>query len=203
MMMATTQSGQGSGTTQSTRDQIRQQVQEQVRAQVAEAQARVRAAQAEIDAAQAAARAEAAARANARVEQVITTPPTAPTPPLPPLEPLGPLGQGTYIELPSGRFGPADIPPRTQEVVMMFFATMALIVIGLPIARAISRWIDRRSNAPAIQTADIQPQLVRIEQAVEAMAIEVERISEAQRYLTKLQTGAHADPLLVPRNQEL
>ena len=191
-MMATTQ-GQGGTPAQAARDQIRQQVQEQVRAQVAEAQARVRAAQAEIDAAQAAARAE--GRAQTRVGQM------EPLPPLPPMEPIG-QGPGTYTEIPSGRFGPADIPPRTQEVVMMFFVTMAIIVIGLPIARAISRWIDRRSNAPAIKTQDIQPHLVRIEQAVEAMAIEVERISEAQRYLTKLQTGAHADPLLVPRNQD-
>jgi hypothetical protein len=197
MMLATTQSGQGSGTTQSPRDQIRQQVQEQVRAQVAEAQARVRAAQAEISAAQAAARAEAAARGGTRGQVIITEP----LPPLPPMPPMEPMGQGPehIIQIPS-RFGPADIPPRAQEVVMMFFVTMAIIVIGLPIARAISRWIDRRSNAPAIKTADIQPHLVRIEQAVEAMAIEVERISEAQRYLTKLQTGAHADPLLVPRN---
>jgi hypothetical protein len=43
--------------------------------------------------------------------------------------------------------------------------------------------------APAAnpQMAD---QLQRIEQAVDAMAIEVERISESQRFLTKLQSQA-------------
>ena len=42
--------------------------------------------------------------------------------------------------------------------------------------------------------ADVQNRLERIEQAVEAVAIEVERISESQRYLTKLMAEPKALP---------
>jgi hypothetical protein len=41
-------------------------------------------------------------------------------------------------------------------------------------------------------------QLQRIEQAVDAMSIEVERISESQRFLAKLQTGQGAEPVALP-----
>lgn len=179
--------------------QTRDQIQAQVRDQIREAQQQIREAEQQIRSARN------QAQTTVRVERVgvpqATPAPMAPLPPLPPMGGSGRGGEGVIV-VPSGGFGSAaDIPPRAQEVVMMFFATMAIIVIGLPIARALSRWIDRRANAPAIRTADVEPHLVRIEQAVEAMAIEIERVSEAQRYLTKLQTGAHADPLLVPRHQ--
>jgi hypothetical protein len=45
----------------------------------------------------------------------------------------------------------------------------------------------------------VADQLQRIETAVESMAIEVERISEAQRYLTKLQSGQLQPAALPPR----
>jgi hypothetical protein len=38
-----------------------------------------------------------------------------------------------------------------------------------------------------VAQGDVTQQLDRIEQAVDAIAIEVERISESQRFLTKLQ----------------
>jgi hypothetical protein len=41
-------------------------------------------------------------------------------------------------------------------------------------------------------------QLQRIEQAVDSMALEVERISEAQRYLTKLHVGQVAESTALP-----
>ena len=41
--------------------------------------------------------------------------------------------------------------------------------------------------------------LKRIEHAVEAMAIEVERISEAQRYMARLESERGADPALLAR----
>jgi hypothetical protein len=60
---------------------------------------------------------------------------------------------------------------------------VAFIIVGLPLARAFARRMDRR-GAPA-PVSEITPRLDRIEQAVEAIAIEVERVSEGQRYTTK------------------
>ncbi len=50
----------------------------------------------------------------------------------------------------------------------------------------------RRLSAPAASLDEITRRLERIEQAVDATAIEVERLSEAHRFMTKL-LAAKAD----------
>jgi hypothetical protein len=65
------------------------------------------------------------------------------------------------------------------------FATAIICAIGIPLARAYSRRMDADSRNPRIP-AEVTSRLERIEQAVEAVAIEVERISEGQRFTTKL-----------------
>jgi len=91
--------------------------------------------------------------------------------------------------------GPPDIPPQAVDMAYAFFATIAFIAVGLPLARAFARRMDRRS-APA--PADLAPRLDRIEQAVEAVAIEVERISENQRYSTKVMQELRGLPASQP-----
>lgn len=59
------------------------------------------------------------------------------------------------------------------------------IVVGVPFVRALSRRWELEAQRP--QTPhDLAPRLERIEQAVDAIALEVERISEGQRFTTKL-----------------
>jgi hypothetical protein len=65
------------------------------------------------------------------------------------------------------------------------FVTAIILAIGVPLARAYSRRMDADSRNPRIP-AEVTSRLERIEQAVEAVAIEVERISEGQRFTTKL-----------------
>ena len=77
-------------------------------------------------------------------------------------------------------------PPQGVIVLtglVLFFIT--LMVIGWPIARAMARRIDRRS-AGTPPTFDGEARLARIEHAVEAIAVEVERVSEGQRFATRL-----------------
>ncbi|HEY2379482.1 MAG TPA: hypothetical protein VGH98_26100 [Gemmatimonadaceae bacterium] len=91
-------------------------------------------------------------------------------------------------------FPPGMIPPEAVKIVQSFFITIAVIALGIPIIRAFTRrLIDRPPAAPPIP-ADVQNRLERIEQAVEAVAIEVERISESQRYITKLMAEPRALP---------
>lgn len=78
-----------------------------------------------------------------------------------------------------------EIPPQAVEMAMAFFFTMVVIVIGLPIARAFARRMDRRAG-PAQIPPEITAQLGQLSQAVDAIAVEVERISEGQRYTTRL-----------------
>ena len=80
---------------------------------------------------------------------------------------------------------PNDIPPHVVDVISMFLFAAVIIIVGLPIARAIGRWMDRRGTPPPL-SADLAAQITRIEQAVDTMAVEVERISEAQRFQAKL-----------------
>lgn len=79
------------------------------------------------------------------------------------------------------------LPPGVVEISEAFFMTIAIIALGTPIIRAIVRRADRPPAAPAIASPDTTQRLQRIEQGVEAVAIEVERIAEAQRFSAKLQ----------------
>jgi hypothetical protein len=65
------------------------------------------------------------------------------------------------------------------------FATAVICAIGIPLARAYSRRLDAESRNPRIPS-EVTSRLERIEQAVDAVALEVERISEGQRFTTKL-----------------
>jgi hypothetical protein len=82
--------------------------------------------------------------------------------------------------------GPADIPPGAIEISEVFFATIAVIALGIPIIRAITRRFERGASAPAQVSPEVLSRLERIEQGVEAIAVEVERIAEAQRFTAKL-----------------
>jgi len=81
-------------------------------------------------------------------------------------------------------------------VPIAFFATVVAIVLGVPLVRAHIKRADRAASLPASDPRN-EERLARIEAAVEAVAIEVERISEGQRFVTKLlaeRTGATALP---------
>lgn len=59
------------------------------------------------------------------------------------------------------------------------------IAIFVPLVRAIARKIELRGQA-SLSDAEIGARLDRIERAVESIAVEIERISEGQRFTTKL-----------------
>ena len=59
------------------------------------------------------------------------------------------------------------------------------IVLGIPIVRMMSKRLDARAATP-LSSSDTTARLERIEHAIDAMAVEVERIAEGQRFTTKL-----------------
>lgn len=90
---------------------------------------------------------------------------------------------------------PEAIPHEVVQMTQMFFVTVAVIAIGVPLARAFGRWLDRRGTVQvATKPADFDPRFDRLEQAIEAIAIEVERVSEGQRFTNKLMSEARALP---------
>jgi len=78
------------------------------------------------------------------------------------------------------------MPPEAVDISIAFFVTMAIIIIGLPIARAFARRMDRRAAGPAQIPNEVSARLSQLTQAVDAIALEVERISEGQRFTTRL-----------------
>ena len=79
------------------------------------------------------------------------------------------------------------IPPHflIPIIAIIAMSTMAMVLLH-PFVRA---WAKRMENQDGQRLPpDVSTRLARIESAVESIAIEVERISENQRFLTKLQT---------------
>ena len=93
----------------------------------------------------------------------------------------GPNGQQTVV----GYNAREIIPPQAVDISLAFFFTMAAIIIGLPIARAFARRMDRKGGTAQIPN-ELSAQLAQLNQAVDAIALEVERISEGQRFTTRL-----------------
>lgn len=99
-----------------------------------------------------------------------------PTPPLPPGTPM----VGTP------HFGNNVIPPGAENISIAFIVMVAAVIIGLPIMRAIARRIERGTPVAAPIPVEVRNQLEQISQSVDAIALEVERISEGQRFTTKM-----------------
>ena len=66
-----------------------------------------------------------------------------------------------------------------------FFTMVTAIVVGFPLARAYARKVSNQSVPPAIPP-EVQQRLEHMEQAIDSIAVEVERNSEGQRFTTKL-----------------
>ena len=90
---------------------------------------------------------------------------------------------GAVVEQPPP--APRQGPPEEAWVLGGIF----LIVAVFPLSVAFARRIWRRSAAAVTSLPrDIADRLQRMEQAIEATAVEVERIGEGQRFITRLFT---------------
>jgi len=77
-----------------------------------------------------------------------------------------------------------------------FFATVVALGLGVPFVRAYTRRMDRSAVASGV-SADLAARLDRIEAMIESVAVEVERLSEGQRFTTRLLSEGSALPGLV------
>lgn len=82
---------------------------------------------------------------------------------------------------------PVDPYLIVREVLVWVIPGIVLVVLGLPVVKLITRWLEPRPVPPRELTT-INGRLERIEAAVDAIAVEVERISEAQRFSARLQS---------------
>lgn len=105
---------------------------------------------------------------------------------IPPVPPIAITTTGAPYE--------RDMPPRVKDVSIAFFVLVAFVIVGLPFVRAIARRIDKGTQAPPALPKEVRDQLQQISQSVDAIAIEVERISEGQRFTTKMLADKKPQP---------
>jgi len=95
----------------------------------------------------------------------------------------------------------ADLPRFTNmdpDAVAALSGIFIIFVLA-PIAFAAARMMWKRTNRPAAAPLpdEASRRLERLEQGMDAIAIEIERVSEGQRFVTRLLSDAHGAPLPV------
>lgn len=87
--------------------------------------------------------------------------------------------------------------PETAAVFVPlgFFAMIVMIVVGRPMVKAIAAKAEAETKRPGLPP-DVAARLERMEQSIDAIAVEIERISEGQRFTTKLLAEVRDTPAL-------
>ena len=81
----------------------------------------------------------------------------------------------------------------------MGLSVLSIIFVLFPLATHAGRWIWKKSEKspiPPAALAETAQRLQRLEASVDAIAIEIERVSEGQRFVTKLLSEGQAAPKL-------
>ncbi|MBX9927604.1 MAG: hypothetical protein K2X99_01715 [Gemmatimonadaceae bacterium] len=98
---------------------------------------------------------------------------------------------------------PVIIEPKIPEEVIpimgILFGSITVMVVLGPFARAIARRIDRSTVAAAAgPPKELERKIDQLQQSLDTMAIEIERISEGQRFTSKLMAERVAEPARLP-----
>jgi hypothetical protein len=92
---------------------------------------------------------------------------------------------------------PPDPNLIVHEVFSWVVPGLVTIVLGYPIVRLITKWLEPRPVPPK-ELSTINGRLERIEAAVDAIALEVERTSESVRFTARLQSEQQLPRLPAP-----
>jgi hypothetical protein len=97
------------------------------------------------------------------------------------------------VVVPPPVFNPNSGPPDGAYAVMVVFTLAVLLPISIAIARRIWR---RGAAAVTAMPRELMERLTRLEESVDAVAVEVERIGEGQRFVTNLFVESGAPQML-------
>jgi hypothetical protein len=86
-------------------------------------------------------------------------------------------------------------PELDSEQIMQLAGGGAMLMLPIVLVLARNLWV-RGSRKTATADIESSPRLERIEQAIESIAVEVERIGESQRFSTKLLSERQPDAML-------
>jgi hypothetical protein len=106
-------------------------------------------------------------------------------------------GELVSEEATAERYGPFSSGQLTA------ISIVSIVMVLGPLAIAAARMMFKRASQPkpSPQLLEGTARLERIEQAVDAMSIEIERISEGQRFVTQLMSSKAPAPALVERTE--
>jgi hypothetical protein len=96
----------------------------------------------------------------------------------------GQAGEAVILQPP--RSPNNDIPPEVIPIVGIVFGTLAAMVLLTPIIRFVTRVLEKRMDRSLVSGEKVGAQLQQLQTSLDTLAIEVERISEAQRFQAKL-----------------
>jgi hypothetical protein len=93
---------------------------------------------------------------------------------------------------------PSELLGMSQKQTAAVSIVFTLFVLA-PISLAMARLLWKRAirSGPVTDAVDITRRLIGLEQSIEAIAVEVERVSEGQRYVTKIINEARGNPALM------
>jgi hypothetical protein len=94
-------------------------------------------------------------------------------------------GDGTTFPETSTSMGIPDIPPNVYQLGIASIIGLSTVLVAFPVFGFLKALVNRRALAAPATPRDLTDRLQRIENAVDAMSVEVERISEGQRFVTK------------------
>lgn len=94
-------------------------------------------------------------------------------------------GEAVVVQPPPYR-QESPIPPEVIPIVQTVFGSLIAIILGYPIIRFVTRMLEKRADRSMVRGADVTRQIQQLQQSLDAMAIEIERIGEAQRFQSKL-----------------
>ena len=92
---------------------------------------------------------------------------------------------------------PRDIPQTYMDLGIGVLSLLGVCVVSYALVRIFSRHGLALASGQTL-SPELDARLTRIEQAVDAISIEVERVSEGQRFTTKLLSERAAEPAALP-----
>jgi hypothetical protein len=83
------------------------------------------------------------------------------------------------------------IPREASQIAWAIPATLSILLIWWPLSRAVIRWLNRKhvaNNEAAALEARLRDRMETLERNLDTVAVEMERLSEGQRFTNKLLT---------------
>jgi hypothetical protein len=112
------------------------------------------------------------------------------------------LVAGQQLALAAAQPGAVIQPPDSIRDDIHAFSAFLTVVIAIPLTIAWARRIWRRQTVVHAIPPELGDRLVSIERAVDAVALEVERIGEGQRFVTQLMAARReGEPHQLPGQQ--